>query len=237
MCAIALFTLPALQVWAYTTDECVRCHRMGSEESKTYINLKDYQSSVHGNELTCLVCHEDARDISHTKQKLIKIDCQRCHETPNLHAKDGSVQCKSCHPPHRIYPAYDSRSSVNWMNLGHTCGSCHPAQSEAGGLFTFLGSFQIVSHPKQDFAEVANKTMCLACHQGQAAHGERKPINHQNCGTCHLPLGTNSSKLGYIHTSTNADKNPLSFIAGYANLIGSLAVVVFFAVVIKKTLK
>lgn len=239
ICAIALLTLPALNVWGYTytADECIRCHSMGSDESKTYINLKDYESSVHSSELTCLDCHEDTKDISHMNHKPGRIDCQRCHEKANLHAKDGSVSCKSCHPPHRIYPANDPRSSVNSRNLGDTCGSCHPAQSETRGLFTFLESFQVASHPKQDFAEVANKTMCLACHQGQAAHGEREPINAQNCGTCHVPLGTNSSKLGYIHMSTNGDKRPLSFIAGYVNLLGSLAVAIFFAIAMKKTLK
>jgi hypothetical protein len=232
-----LLTLPVPKVWGYTPDECVRCHRLGSGESKTYINLREYESSVHGREMTCADCHEDIKDISHINHEIGRIDCQRCHDEPNLHAKDGSVTCKSCHPPHRIYPADDPRSSVSSKNLGNTCGNCHPAQTETGGLFASLGSFQIASHPKQNFAEAANRTMCLACHQGQAAHGERKPINHQNCGTCHLPLGTNSSKLGYIHTSTNGDRHPLRLITAYVNLLGSLAVVMFFAVVIKKTLK
>jgi hypothetical protein len=237
ICAIALFTLPVIKVWGYTPDECVRCHRTGSDESKTYINVREYESSVHSGKLICVDCHEDVLDLSHMNHKLGRIDCQRCHEKPNLHAKDGSVPCKSCHPPHGIYPADDPRSSVNPKNLGNTCNGCHPAQSGNRGLFTFLESFQIASHPKQDFSELADKTMCLACHQGQAAHGEREPINHQNCPACHLPLGRNSSELGYIHMSAEGDKRPLSFIAGYINLLGSLAVAMFFAIAIKKTLR
>lgn len=235
--AIIFFTLPWVKAWGYADDDCIGCHRQGSDESKNYIGLKDYQSSIHGKEISCMDCHEDIKDITHTSQKPGRVDCLRCHKKPNLHAKDGSVSCTSCHPPHRIYPASDSRSSVNWKNLGDTCGKCHGVQGKRKGILQLLTSFQIASHPKQDFAKVVDKDMCVACHQGQAAHGESGPINDQQCPTCHGPLGRNSSKLGYIHMGADWDKQPQSFVAVYINLIGSLALAVLFFMAIRKNRK
>jgi len=230
--------LPGFKAWGYTEAECVECHRQGSDESKTYIDMKDYKSSVHSKEINCEDCHELIKDITHTSEKAEIVDCQRCHEEPNLHAKDGSVPCKSCHTPHRIYPVSDSRSSVNWKNLGDTCSKCHSLESKRKSALSFLTSFQIASHPKQNFAEVIDKNMCVGCHQGQAAHGETGPINDQQCSTCHMPLGKYSSiLLGDFHMGADWDKKPLSFVAGYINVFGSLALSVLFIMAIRKKRK
>jgi hypothetical protein len=215
-------------------DDCIRCHRQGSAESKKTIRLREYLSSTHGKELSCVDCHEDIKDITHSWQKAVRIDCQSCHKKENRHDKEGSVACISCHPPHFIFPTNDSRSSLNWRNLGVTCGKCHRLQGKGKGLLAFLKSFQIASHPKQNFAKVVDKNMCVACHQGEAAHGESGPINNQQCNTCHRPMGRYSSELGYIHRGDDWNLNSLNFVAGYINLIGSLLLAVFFVVAIKK---
>ena len=234
ICVMILFTLPGIRVLGYTMEDCIRCHRQGSGESKKSIRLREYLSSTHGKEFSCVDCHEDIKDITHSSQKPDRIDCQSCHKKENRHGKEGSIPCKSCHPPHLIFPTNDSRSSVNWKNLGDTCGKCHRLQDKEKGLFAFLKSFQIASHPKQNFAKVVGKNMCVACHQGEAAHGESEPINDQRCGTCHRPLGRYSSKLGYIHMGAAWNHNPLNFVAEYINLIGSISLAVFFVVAIKK---
>ena len=208
ICVMILFTLPGIRVLGYTMEDCIRCHRQGSGESKKSIRLREYLSSTHGKEFSCVDCHEDIKDITHSSQKPDRIDCQSCHKKENRHGKEGSIPCKSCHPPR--------------------------LQVKGKSLFAFLKSFQIASHPKQNFAKVVGKNMCVACHQGEAAHGESEPINDQRCGTCHRPLGRYSSKLGYIHMGAAWNHNPLNFVAEYINLIGSISLAVFFVVAIKK---
>jgi hypothetical protein len=58
---------------------------------------------------------------------------------------------------------------------------------------------RIKSHPKQDFSGTYDKTNCLGCHQGAAAHGESGNINGQTCYKCHITPEGRGALLGHIH--------------------------------------
>jgi hypothetical protein len=219
--------LLASNAWSYTGAECICCHEKGSRESKLQIDIDRYRSSVHGKEMGCSDCHQNIRDDKHITMKGSgRVSCQQCHEQENLHSKDRSVVCASCHTRHSIYGVEDRRSSVHRENLEYTCGTCHPAQTGNPSKLSFLPSLQIVSHPKQSFSETFDKGMCVGCHQGKAAHGEDTPVNSQECYTCHAPLAKNRVVLGYIHTNATWQSQPINAVAAYICLIG-LAVLIF----------
>ena len=92
--------------------------------------------------------------------------------------------CNDCHTEHYIMRPEDSSSSVNMANLGETCGDCHEGQAsevDAGG---FLARFRLAGHSKGDLRNEYSVTVCLSCHQGEAAHGETN-ITGQVCPSCH----------------------------------------------------
>ena len=124
--AVILIILSTLNAWGYSVDDCIRCHAQGGGQSKRYISLDEYGSSIHGREITCIDCHQGVRDNGHIESKGSgKVDCQQCHEQENLHSRDGKVKCFSCHTKHHIYSPDDHRSSVYWKNLKNTCANCH----------------------------------------------------------------------------------------------------------------
>ena len=218
-----LFFLPAPSL-SYSTDDCISCHSEKSDQSSLRINTDGYFSSVHGNEFSCSGCHQHVIDDSHFEKKGSgKVDCQQCHEQQELHSQDRSVTCYSCHTRHDMYSASDPRSSVHWKKLSHTCGECHPNETVSTNNFFFLASQQVISHPKQNFSEIYSKSMCVGCHQGQAAHGEDSPVNDQNCYRCHIPLGEKNAVLGYIHYNTSSLTQRLS-------VISSISMIAFFAI-------
>ena len=216
---IALHLL-AFNAWGYLEDECARCHGFGSEESKLQIDVGRYKTSIHAGEIGCTNCHEVIIGDEHITEKgLEKVNCQKCHNQQNLHSKDASTECADCHTRHTIYGADDLRSSVNWRNLKSTCGTCHPAQTKSPSGLSMLTSFHIASHPKQDMASRFEKDMCVGCHQGRAAHGEKGLINSQNCYKCHFPLNNKRIILGYIHTYADWQRQPINSIMAYVSLI------------------
>lgn len=205
--------------WGYTEAECVRCHETKSRQSGLHIDMDIYRSTVHGSRIGCTDCHQSVTGDEHATAKGSgKVSCENCHLQQNRHTKDGSVTCAVCHTGHGIFSARDPRSSVYWRNLGGTCSPCHPAQSGKTGKLTRLISFRIGSHGKLNFSEHVDKGMCVGCHQGQAAHGEEAPINHQTCYKCHTPHKGREALLGYIHTDASWKNQPVSAFAAYVSL-------------------
>lgn len=65
----------------YTEDDCMECHRTGSEESSLHISLENYELSVHGGAVTCLECHTGITDEAHMEGDGVDpVDCNGCHE-------------------------------------------------------------------------------------------------------------------------------------------------------------
>ncbi len=227
--AIFFIFLPVFNAWGYSDDDCIRCHNTGSSDSTLNISVEQYLTSVHAGEIGCVDCHKGVTDQRHIRiPGTGTVDCSECHEQETLHGQDNKFPCYQCHTRHEVFRVSDTRASVYWKNLKGTCGKCHPKECETKTGLALLPSIYVVSHPKQDFAKTFDKGMCVGCHQGQAAHGEKLPVNNQSCYKCHIPLGQNEAFLGYIHTRTEWDEQPVSFIAGYINLV-SLVLIVFVA--------
>ena len=210
---IVLIFTAAQAAFAYTTQECIDCHRTGSTESKLQISIDEFKASSHEEEATCQDCHTMVEDESHeTTPGSGATDCSECHEQENPHGWGSNTgtrpQCYSCHTRHGMLAKDDPRSSTNSQRLKETCKSCHTRESGETDYFSWLPSLQIASHSKQDFSQVYDRTNCLGCHQGQAAHGESEPISDQTCFTCHVSLDGQNKLLGYIHSKADARRQP-----------------------------
>jgi len=212
---ILIFTA-AQTVFAYSPQDCINCHKIGSTESKLQISIDDFKASIHGeedDETTCRDCHTLVEDDNHqTTPGTGAVDCSSCHEQENRHGRKSATgtrpPCHSCHSRHGMLAKDDPRSSVHPRRLKETCQSCHTRQCGETDYLSWLPSLQIASHSKQDFSQSYSRDNCLGCHQGSAFHGEHEPINDQTCFTCHVTKDGQSKLLGYIHPQTDARHQP-----------------------------
>ena len=78
----------------------------------------------------------------------------------------------------------------------------HPSECGREDYLSWFPSLQVVSHGKQDLSRAYDRSNCLGCHQGAGAHGEKKPINDQDCTRCHNDL------IGFIHPKADSAKQP-----------------------------
>jgi hypothetical protein len=225
-----LILLSGHNVWAYTMEECIECHKEGSDKAKLYIPLEVFKASIHHREeTTCMDCHMDVTDEDHETTKGSGIvDCSECHDEENKHGQEATIedrpQCHSCHPKHRMLEKSNPASAVHPDQLKNTCRECHPVESGETGYFSWLPSIRLMSHKKQDFSQAYGKDNCLGCHQGDTAHGEEDPLDKQNCYICHIGLDGQPPVMGYIHAQADAKKQPGIFVAAtiYQIIIGLL---------------
>ena len=157
--------LTAQTAFAYTTEECIDCHRTGSTESKLHISIEEFNASVHTEEASCQECHTLVVDDDHQDTPGSgAVDCGSCHEQQNRHGRGSDSgtrpQCYSCHTRHGMRTKDDPRSTVHLKRLKETCGSCHPWQSGQTEYFSWLPSLQVASHSKQDFSQTYERTNC-----------------------------------------------------------------------------
>lgn len=224
---------------AYTPEDCMECHRTGSEESGLHMSVEEYEASVHGPEITCLDCHTGVIDDEHqSTEGSGAVDCSACHEAQeNKHGLNGSdeqrPQCYDCHTKHNMLSKTDPASSVHPDQLAVTCAGCHPAASGETDFFSWAPSFQIASHNKADFGTAYKKDNCLGCHQGAAAHGESEPINDQDCQKCHLSPEAAGAMWGYMHPKADMNTQPTVFAAAS---IYQVFVVIFLIALLGKFL-
>lgn len=202
---VCSFSIDAL--WAYTTEDCIRCHQQGSTESSLQMDVERFNRSAHGETLSCLDCHGGIKDETHEKMTSSSaVSCVECHEQVNRHGlrggEDRRPKCYSCHTKHGILGKGDPLSSVHPEGLSKTCAACHPVESGKPDYLSWFPSLQVVSHGKQDFSRAYNRSNCLGCHQGDGAHGENKPINDQDCAKCHNDM------MGFMHPKLDSAKQP-----------------------------
>jgi hypothetical protein len=201
----------------YTTEDCIECHRMGSEESSLLISIEEFQASIHGQEETaCLDCHTQVLDETHQETEGSgAVDCSGCHEQENRHGlkakADQRPQCHDCHTRHNIIAKDDPRSTVHMDMLPKTCGNCHAVEAGKTNYFSWFPSFQIASHNKGDFGTAYDKDNCLGCHQGMGAHGETEPLNDQDCYKCHQSQESDGAMWGYMHPKADAEVQTATF--------------------------
>jgi hypothetical protein len=210
---IVLIFMAAKAAFAYTSQECIDCHRTGSTESKLHISIDEFNTSIHAEEAGCQECHTLVEDEDHTTTPGSgAVDCSGCHEQENRHGKGSNSgtrpQCYSCHTRHGMLAKDDLRSTVHSQRLKETCRSCHPRESGQTDYFSWLPSLQVASHSKQDFSQEYSRTNCLGCHQGKAFHGDQETMNDQTCFTCHVTLDGQNKLLGYIHSKADARRQP-----------------------------
>ena len=194
-------------VWAYTPEDCVRCHREGGKGSSLQIDLEAFKQSVHGATLSCLDCHVHIQDESHETMKASgAVSCTECHEQKNRHglSRDRGQRptCSSCHTKHRILSKGDPSSSVHSEALEKTCAECHPSECGREDYLAWFPSLKVVSHGKQDLSRAYRRNNCLGCHQGAGAHGEKEKINDQDCAKCHNDM------IGFMHPKADSAKQP-----------------------------
>ena len=220
---------------AYTMEECIECHKLGSEKAKLHIPVKIFKTSIHHREeTTCMDCHMDVVDEDHeTTKGSGVVDCSECHDEENKHGQEATMedrpQCHSCHPKHRMLEKGNPTSALHPQQLRNTCKECHPVESGETGYFSWLPSIRIMSHKKQDFSQAYGKDNCMGCHQGDVAHGEEDPIDEQTCYICHIGKDDQSPVMGYIHTRADAKKQPGILVAAtiYQICIGLILLGVF----------
>ncbi len=210
------FSEPPLH--AYTTEDCIACHRTGSGKSVLLMNPEEYNRSVHAGEITCSDCHKNVIGEEHiTARESGSVDCGQCHEQQNRHGvgseKGTRPHCSSCHTRHGILKSDHEESSVHPEQLKRTCGACHAAQAGNAAFLPWLASLTVKTHGKQDLSCNYDKQDCLGCHQGQAAHGEETAINDRSCPACHFPSNDQAPLMGAIHPSAESRTTPWNALA------------------------
>jgi hypothetical protein len=211
----------ASNTWAYTPEDCIRCHSQESKESALHISIEQFQDSVHGRKITCGDCHTGIKDSGHVTSKGSgAVDCGLCHDRENRHgvpSKDRNrPRCHSCHTRHGILGKNDKASTVHPDQLKKTCSRCHPEECGQVDYLSWLPSQRVKSHKKGDFSQAFEKDNCIGCHQGRAAHGEKEPINGQNCYICHVRAQNRNPVMGYIHAKADLKRQPVVFVAATA---------------------
>ncbi len=231
-----ILALIPIYAYAYTQEECIKCHKEESKDSVLHISIKEFESSVHGQSVTCIDCHKGIKDKSHQiKKGSDAVNCNQCHSQENKHGINGNAEgrpeCYSCHGSHGILGKNDKASIVNPDRLAETCKSCHPAESGETGYLSWFSSVRIKSHKKQDLSRNYKKDNCIGCHQGTASHGGKEPVTKENCYVCHMKMDGNVT--GYFHSSKSANLVFSSAIIFHAAIV---AIILGFIVCIVKTL-
>ena len=214
---VCFLLLSAPHLYAYTAEDCIGCHRMGSGKSTLQMNMEEFNRSVHAGEIACQDCHKSVIDEKHiTMKRSGSVDCGQCHDQQNRHglgAKSGTrPQCYSCHTRHDILKGDHEKSSVHPEQLKKTCGACHPAQAGKIGFLPWLASLKVRSHGKEDLGCSYDEKDCLGCHQGKAAHGETV-LNDRSCPECHFPSQGQAPLMGALHPSAGSRSNPWNALA------------------------
>ena len=215
--------------WAYTDKECGTCHGAGSPKSRLTISLETYRTSVHGrNGIGCVDCHNAILNEDHeTREGMTQVGCHQCHDQLNHHGGETGMarrpKCYDCHGTHGILEIERPDSAVHEDQLTNTCRKCHAAECEKESRFYLLPTFSVATHVKQDFSERYDKSHCLGCHQGNAAHGEGGIVHDDDCYLCHRSDGKSSKLLGRFHKKMEIKDQPGFFLAGLLNELIILA--------------
>jgi len=133
---------------------CTSCH--GEHEIRM---RSDPASQVNAANIpnTCSACHSSAPLMTQygVRTTQVKTYEDSFHGIAIKFGQKQAANCSSCHGIHDIYPASDARSSVNVVNIPHTCGNCHKdananyargrihvdAEDPEAGIIYYIASF------------------------------------------------------------------------------------------------
>jgi hypothetical protein len=177
---------------------CVSCH--GGDPSASGFASMDPRKGFVGRPVgrqvvqVCGRCHSDAAFMRQYNPAL-RVD-QVTEYSASVHGQrlfglgDAKVAtCSSCHTPHHILPASDTRSSVAPENVAATCGHCH-ADS------TYMQPYGIPTNQLERYRESAHWTAlslegdrsaptCNDCHGNHGAAPPGVDWVGNVCGQCH----------------------------------------------------
>ncbi len=189
------------------------------EEVSIFIDLNDYQNSVHES-LSCIDCHDEIEELPH-QEGLSKVDCSNCHDDV-LEIFSASVHgiaalqredkfaptCASCHGKHNILPPSDPSSKTYIMNIPATCGTCHKEGTEMTETHEIdqhnvVSNYSMSIHGEGLFRRGLIVTaVCTSCHGSHNILHHANPqssINKDNvtttCMTCHAQIEVVHEKI------------------------------------------
>ena len=116
----------------------------------------------------------------------------------------GVATCMDCH--NTILNEAHMTEGARAVN----CSQCHPAESGERDYFSFLPTLRVKWHAKADFSGNYSSKNCIGCHQGKASHGQKEPVDNQNCYVCHMKMKENSI-MANIHPIADKEKQPAIF--------------------------
>ena len=209
----------------YKTADCIECHWQEATKSIMKIDVYGFSTSVHASRFRCFDCHQGVTSDKHISQAGSgAVNCARCHQKLNRHggtvSSEFRPQCHQCHTRHKIFRTTDPASTVYRQNLKQTCQRCHPEESGQMSYLSWLPSIRIESHNKQDLGTSYEKDDCLACHQGQAAHGESETLVQDKCYRCHMTPDGKNALLGTVHPKADRTSQPGVYAIAFAYQFG-----------------
>jgi c(7)-type cytochrome triheme protein len=187
--------------------KCVDCHNkifMAGKES-----IRNSMSDMEKGK-SCGTCHDGKTVFG------VKSDCQKCHTVKQINFRTGSsvfshtvhiaaYGCKDCHPDIYIPGTGNKHFTMNQMELGKSCGSCHDDKTAFGvksncvkchpgiprmvryELSPSTGNVEFIH--KQHFDKGYN---CTDCHYSVVPSGSsdkrwvmKEMDQGKFCGTCH----------------------------------------------------
>jgi formate dehydrogenase gamma subunit len=135
---------------------------------------------------TCAKCHSDAGFLArHRIPVAHPVDSykQSVHGRAVAVGKEAA-SCSSCHGSHDIYPATDTRSSVNRWKVPGTCGQCHKEIAR---------EFNESVHGEAVKAGVRDAPVCIDC------HGEHQIVDPKSAGSPLNALNVSEETCGRCH--------------------------------------
>jgi hypothetical protein len=157
----------------------------------------------------CMECH------TKSDESVLQISLKN-HEA-SVHGQ--AVTCLECHTG-IIDEEHMDGEEIDSVD----CKECHEMETGKIDLFSIFSSSQITTHKKANFQNIYEIDNCLGCHQGIGAHGEKAPINDQDCYKCHDP-NIKNPMWGYIHPETKEQK--LTIVLAHISLALVILVLLF----------
>jgi len=87
---LLLFTVKSAA--AYTSQDCIDCHKIGSSESALQISIVEFNASIHGEEAACRDCHTSVENQDHvTAPGSRGVECSSCMNRKIVTAGDRTA--------------------------------------------------------------------------------------------------------------------------------------------------
>lgn len=174
-------------------DGCESCHGPGAahvehkgEKGVGIVAFSKRISDAREKSGRCLRCHEEFNTLASWdmgRHRREDVSCDSCHSIHSGGPKNlKNVPPDLCWTCHRIVRAEGFRQSHHPVKERRiTCTDCHNQHGAFG--------------PKMIKADAVNE-LCYTCHADKRGpHFWEHPPVEENCRTCHMPHGSNHSKL------------------------------------------